>query len=83
MQKILVLTEKEAYALACIMANVVHNDKTHYLLCKINELLDVELDLDDYANVDFFVNASGIPNDGKLAKDLCVSIVYGENQIEC
>lgn len=78
MQKLLVLNEKEAYILACIAANVVHNDDTHYLLCKINDMLDSELDLDDYDKVDFYVNASGIPKDGKLAKDLHVSIVYGE-----
>lgn len=58
--KTLQLTSEEAYILGCVMAYVRYQGgDVSSLLKKIDELQDKELDLDDFAKVDFKVDIQG------------------------
>ena len=54
--KTLQLTDEEAYILACIIGYMKPDSKVYGLLGKVDDLVDKELDCDDYERIGFQID---------------------------
>mgnify|MGYP007070491534 FL=1 len=54
--KTISLTDEEAYILACIIGYMKPNSKVYGLLGKMDDLVDKELDCDDYDRLKFLID---------------------------
>lgn len=54
--KTISLTDEEAYILACIIGYMKPNSNVYSLLCKMDALVDKELDCDDYDRLKFLID---------------------------